>query len=200
MTLQTTPASASDRLFFCPANRVKNDKTRHGSDNNPHFTADPILQKRIQTMARGNEDRAQKMYLALLERDAADKTFAKQQLGYHIKYAKFMAQHDVTLSGIYDRYVASEDDVMAPDNSHENEAFDTLIDLDAETPEDTCIRNEAANALHTAIEALPDNRRQIMGLFLKGYEPSEIAAKTGSSASSINHIIRKTCATLRQSL
>lgn len=176
--------------------RVSSKNRRTSSEN--HFTADPILQKRIRTIARGDEDRAQTMYLNLLERANADQTFASQQVGYHIKAAKFAAQHDVTKGAIYNKYVEGES-FMQDDDGTEVSVFDTLASSD-ETPETICERHETAAALAQAIAQLPANRRQIAELLLKGYEANEIAQVIGSTTSSVNHIISKTLVTLRQSL
>lgn len=154
------------------------------------ITAHPTLQARVNVIARRDEDRAQNMYLHLLEQERHNPEFAKQELGYHVKAAKFAAQHDVERRTIYNKYVECEPYMIDEDGSFES-VFDTLIPDGELLPEEQVERNELAAELRKAISALPDNQRKIAGMLLKGFAPFEIAAKLGTSRANVSQIMTR---------
>jgi RNA polymerase sigma factor (sigma-70 family) len=153
---------------------------------------------RIAAMARGDEDLAQDMWLALVEKNAASLTFAAQEIGYHIKAAKFARGHTFEKRATYDKYVEVEQYIVTDDGDEES-VFDRLAGDDP-TPEEALERKQQTAALQAALSALTAHQRRVAQLLLAGYTTAEIAAKMGTSKSSVSHMTRKLLETLARVL
>lgn len=170
----------------------------------------PILQTRILRIARGDEDLAQHLRLTLLEKARRDPKFARQELGYWIRAAKWEARHVWEKATIYNRYVDSEvravgagaphplyTEYLDEDRTDEASAFDELPGAGL-TPEQEVEQRQTSAALRAAIDQLPDQQRRVASLHLRGFAPHEIARKLKLSKSSVSHLTARAIANLQK--
>jgi len=179
----------------------------------------PILQTRILSIARGDEDLAQHLRLKLLEKARRDPKFARQELGYWIRAAKWEARHVWEKATIYNRYVDSDltgrvergaittyteylsETVFRrdEDRTDESTAFDELPGAGL-TPEQEVEQRQTSAALRAAIDQLPDQQRRVASLHLRGFAPHEIGRKLKLSKSSVSHLTARAIANLQRML
>jgi len=118
-----------------------------------------------------------------------DKQFAAQEPGFHIKRAKWEAQKFIHSQTIYNKYV--EDEPQMTDKSGEavGSFFEESAISKEASVESQVIANEFSHALALALEALPEQQRNVAKLVLAGYGNGEIAATLNISKGRVSQLV-----------
>jgi RNA polymerase sigma factor (sigma-70 family) len=161
-----------------------------------------VLESRIVSMCRKYgpmaEDIAQHVRATLVEK-MLDPHFASQQVGYHIRFAKWTAQKAFDACRTYDKYVG-EEPVVQNEDGETASYFEDLCAAPGQDVEQIIIERETAREIESVLAGLTPQQAKVARLLVNGYSQAEIVAQLHMSKSSVSHIVTRMQAAMRAAL
>lgn len=161
----------------------------------------PILISRIDSICAKYgplaDDVASHVMVKLVEKFSTDQHFARQQIGYHIKFAKWEAQKYMQAAARYDKYVTDEPQLVDQETGDVAPFFEEMCSANEPGVEEQVIAHEFEREVESALDRLPPHQRRVAHLLMADYRPNEIAYKLGISQSGVSKLASRLQATMQ---